>query len=425
MRKFLEVSLLERPLTSEEKHALQALLRHKSCADSKPLELNFIFVGHGRERLNALQGRFYSKEYAMMDHEECKITMPAFEKHIIGPAMGTLSRKLFLTGAISYRRADAPVSLLGGSGSSTTVGAMRALPFIPKDYFHPWSKKLLFNLLKRMAMEEVHRVESDSGGSSADCRSLTLGLGALNKFVQFTNNGKYLADIVDSEIWRLKQAGKPYKQVFVVTGNTMTAACVFANIERLITDKTSPIFFNGATSNIGKAVITKMVSVGYSNITFHTGSEVRAKQLIAAIKEYCGGGVGVKVRFTTDAAGMWKFRHCVLGSSADLPPCPAEAAADRPPRFIGFAYPLPKNTHQQASFEDIGNLQMPKSMTVGHQLLLPRGQMFSCMSGTAVHSAMGWTHHEVGDIDVDRMKTCWDAAMALGFELPALRQQQQ
>jgi hypothetical protein len=216
----------------------------------------------------------------------------------------------------------------------------------------------------------------------------------------------------------------------VVTGNTMTAACVFANIDRLITDKTTPLFFNGATSNIGKAVITKMVSVGYTNTTFHTGSETRAKNLIADIDAYCEGSGMVK--FTTDANEMWKFRFVVLGSSADLPPCPTNAAAAKfnpasppsyqPLQFIGFAYPLPRNLHEQANFEDIDNLHMPGSMAVGHQSGLPRGQMFSCISGAAVHSAMGWTHHEVVDIEVGRMQTCW---MAQGFKLPAFRQQQQ
>jgi hypothetical protein len=93
----------------------------------------------------------------MMPLDECKRTMTRFEKNIVGPAVCTISRKLMLIGAASYEMGDTLISLLGSRSSTisgdTTVGKMRGLPFLPKDYFHPLSKKLLFNLLKHMVTE--------------------------------------------------------------------------------------------------------------------------------------------------------------------------------------------------------------------------------------------------------------------------------
>jgi hypothetical protein len=201
----------------------------------------------------------------------------------------------------------------------------------------------------------------------------------------------------------------------------MTAACVFSNIRRLVTDQTAPVFFNGATSNIGKAVIIKMVATGYTNITFHTNSELRAQELLAQIAAYCGGDAADNIRYTNDPTEMWKFEHCVIGSSFNLPARPPQSISCHPhPQFIGFAFPLPQNIHDQPNFRDIGEMVLPGSMAVHFQALCAKRRMYSCFCGTATHGAMGWTHHEVGDIDVDRMQTCWDAALALGFSLPPL-----
>jgi len=404
-RKALE-GQLGRSLVASEKNSVKALLsKHAIPTASQP---NFIFVAHGRARTNVLQTDLYKKDYAMMTQEACESRLSTFEKHVLAPVMCTAVRKGLLAGIIRSNKADAPCAILSNANTPAVVnGVFRATPFLPKDYFCPLSKRPLFNFLKRMAIAEVRNTDGD--------KQMTLGLGALNKFVLFTNNGVDIARIVDSETKKLQIAGKAHKKVAVVTGNTMTAACVFANIEKLITDKAAPLFFNGATSNIGKAVITKLVASGYTNVTFHTGSEERAQKLLAEIEAYCGGASVVK--HTTDQTDMWKFKHCVIGSSADLPARPPSASAESP-HFVAFAFPYPKNLYEQASFSDIGNMRMPKSMKVTNAALCAEGEAYSCFSGTAVHSAMGWTHHEVGDIDVDAMQTCWDAAMSLGFSLP-------
>jgi NADPH:quinone reductase-like Zn-dependent oxidoreductase len=63
--------------------------------------------------------------------------------------------------------------------------------------------------------------------------------------------------------------------ISIVTGNTMTTACILQYIKREI-PLNSNIYINGATSSIGLALILKCCELNY-NVTFYTKSEERAK----------------------------------------------------------------------------------------------------------------------------------------------------
>ena len=46
---------------------------------------------------------------------------------------------------------------------------------------------------------------------------------------------------------------------------------------------------------------------------------------------------------------------------------------------------------------------------------MERGVVHACHAGGAVHHLEGWTHHEVGALDVDRIDIVWEAALKHGF----------
>ena len=50
------------------------------------------------------------------------------------------------------------------------------------------------------------------------------------------------------------------------------------------------------------------------------------------------------------------------------------------------------------------------------QYTMDRGVVHACHAGGVVHFLEGWTHHEVGAIDVDRIDVVWDAAMKHGLK---------
>ncbi|XRB02937.1 very-long-chain aldehyde decarbonylase [Pycnococcus provasolii] len=53
------------------------------------------------------------------------------------------------------------------------------------------------------------------------------------------------------------------------------------------------------------------------------------------------------------------------------------------------------------------------------EMTMERGVVHACHAGAIVHTLQGWTHHEVGGIDVSRIDTVWDAALKHGFSLAA------
>lgn len=50
------------------------------------------------------------------------------------------------------------------------------------------------------------------------------------------------------------------------------------------------------------------------------------------------------------------------------------------------------------------------------QYTMERGVVHACHAGGVVHSLEGWTHHEVGAIDVDRIDLVWEAALKHGLK---------
>ncbi|RWV88788.1 hypothetical protein BHE74_00033912 [Ensete ventricosum] len=49
------------------------------------------------------------------------------------------------------------------------------------------------------------------------------------------------------------------------------------------------------------------------------------------------------------------------------------------------------------------------------QYTMERGVVHACHAGGVVHYLEGWTHHEVGAIDVDRIDVVWRAALKHGL----------
>lgn len=46
---------------------------------------------------------------------------------------------------------------------------------------------------------------------------------------------------------------------------------------------------------------------------------------------------------------------------------------------------------------------------------MDRGVVHACHAGGVVHSLEGWSHHEVGAIDVNRIDLVWEAALKHGL----------
>lgn len=54
---------------------------------------------------------------------------------------------------------------------------------------------------------------------------------------------------------------------------------------------------------------------------------------------------------------------------------------------------------------------------------MDRGVVHACHAGGVVHFLEGYTHHEVGAIEVDRIDKVWEAAMKHGFKAISIVEQ--
>lgn len=61
-------------------------------------------------------------------------------------------------------------------------------------------------------------------------------------------------------------------------------------------------------------------------------------------------------------------------------------------------------------------LDWPSFVGLLEQYTMDRGVVHACHAGGVVHCLEGWTHHEVGPIDVDRIDIVWEAAMKHGLK---------
>ncbi|TQE10207.1 hypothetical protein C1H46_004179 [Malus baccata] len=50
------------------------------------------------------------------------------------------------------------------------------------------------------------------------------------------------------------------------------------------------------------------------------------------------------------------------------------------------------------------------------QYTMDRGVVYACHAGGVVHYLEGWTHHEVGALDVDRIDLVWNVALNHGLK---------
>ena len=79
------------------------------------------------------------------------------------------------------------------------------------------------------------------------------------------------------------------------------------------------------------------------------------------------------------------------------------------PPIIGF--------RRDCTYGKLAAMRLPKDVQgLGAcEYSLERGVVHACHAGGVVHFLEGYTHHEVGAIDVDRIDVVWNAALKHGL----------
>jgi len=246
---------------------------------------------------------------------------------------------------------------------------------------------------------------------SAQESNQVIGLGALIKNEKLTQGGKWIVDQLGNQL-----------EVPLVHGDTLTAATVLKQIDAIRKEYgiDSPVFITGATSKIGRAVCL-VLAKNKVFVKMFTRDEGR----FMAIKKEAGEEFG---KYLSRATSLADGQDCQLWLTGKSEPSGKKLlqAIPRGAMVVNSAVPGPlqwKKLHSRPDLTMIegGLLAYDTAKTdLSHTMRLSYDRTYACHAGTIVHAYQGWTHHEVGPVEIPMLHKVWDVAQEIGFFLPEL-----
>ncbi|EKX35243.1 hypothetical protein GUITHDRAFT_158756 [Guillardia theta CCMP2712] len=231
---------------------------------------------------------------------------------------------------------------------------------------------------------------------SADAAGVKVfGLGALNKNEALNGGGSLFVK------------KHPDLRLRLVHGNTLTAAAVLHKIPRGVEEA----FVVGATSKLGRAISLYLARKGVK-VTMMTQSRERFE----GIRSDCPAAYRGNLKHSLSIEDGRNCSCWVVGRFLT----PAEQkVAPRGTTFHQFVVPPLPELRKDCSYTSLPAFTLPDSATGFRscEMTMERRNVHACHAGALVHLLEGWTHHEVGAIDPDRIDVTWEAAERHGFRL--------
>ncbi|CAL9166964.1 unnamed protein product [Musa hybrid cultivar] len=220
-----------------------------------------------------------------------------------------------------------------------------------------------------------------------------LGLAALNKNESLNGGGTLFVN------------KHPDLRVRVVHGNTLTAAVILSEIPANVTE----VFLTGATSKLSRAIALylcrKRVRVLMLTLSTERFQKIQ-KEAPVECQEYL-------VHVTKYQAGQ-NSKTWIVGKWISLR---EQRCAPPGTHFHQFVVPPIISFRRDCTYGKLAAMRLPQDVQgLGMcEYTLERGIVHACHAGGAVHLLEGWTHHEVGAIDVNRIDVVWRAALKHGL----------
>ncbi|KAL3694776.1 hypothetical protein R1sor_008427 [Riccia sorocarpa] len=220
-----------------------------------------------------------------------------------------------------------------------------------------------------------------------------ISLGALNKSEQLNGGGKIFVQKHQN------------LNIRVVHGDTLTAAAVVHKIPKDVTE----VFLTGATSIVGRAVALYLCRRDV-RVLMLTSSQERFESIFKEAPVDCRKYL-VHVTKYQDGANC---KTWIIGKTATVK---EQQSAPSGTHFNQFAIPALEPARKDCTYGTLAAMHLPKTMkgVRACEMTLPRGVVHASHAGGLVHALEGWPHHEVGQIDVNRMDVIWNAALRHGF----------
>ncbi|KAL5548864.1 hypothetical protein UlMin_004095 [Ulmus minor] len=198
----------------------------------------------------------------------------------------------------------------------------------------------------------------------------------------------------------------PNLRVRVVHGNTLTAAVILNEIPNDVKE----VFLTGATSKLGRA-ITLYLCRRRVRVLMLTLSTERFQKIQQEAPADCQSYL---VQITKYEAAQ-NCKTWIVGKWIT----PRQQSWAPPgTHFHQFVVPPILPFRRDCTYGDLAAMKLPEDVEgLGHcEYTMERGVVHACHAGGVVHFLEGWTHHEVGAIDVDRIDLVWNAALKYGLK---------
>ncbi|CAL0307050.1 unnamed protein product [Lupinus luteus] len=220
-----------------------------------------------------------------------------------------------------------------------------------------------------------------------------ISLAALNKNESLNGGGKLFVD------------KHPNLRVRVVHGNTLTAAVILNGIPQDVEE----VFLTGATSKLGRAIALYLCQKKIRVLMLTISTERFQRIQKEAPPEYQSYIVQVTKYQAAKNCKTWIVGKWIT---------PREQSwAPRGTYFHQFVVPPVLPFRRDCTYGDLAAMRLPEDVEgLGScEYTMERGVVHACHAGGVVHNLEGWTHHEVGAIDVDRIDLVWKAALKHGL----------
>ncbi|KAL0316577.1 UNVERIFIED_CONTAM: Very-long-chain aldehyde decarbonylase CER3 [Sesamum radiatum] len=198
----------------------------------------------------------------------------------------------------------------------------------------------------------------------------------------------------------------PNLKVRVVHGNTLTAAVILNDIPKDV----SEVFLTGATSKLGRAIALYLCRKNVRVLMLTLSTERFRKIQTEAPADCQKYLVQVTKYQAAQNCKTWIVGKWITPREQNFAPAGTH--------FHQFVVPPILQFRRDCTYGDLAAMKLPEDVEgLGCcEYTMERGVVHACHAGGVVHALEGWSHHEVGAIDVDRIDLVWKAALKHGLE---------
>ncbi|KAJ8767298.1 hypothetical protein K2173_017342 [Erythroxylum novogranatense] len=198
----------------------------------------------------------------------------------------------------------------------------------------------------------------------------------------------------------------PDLKVRVVHGNTLTAAVILNELPKDVKE----VFLSGATSKLGRAIALYLCQKKV-RVLMLTLSTERFQNIQKEAPLDCQS-------FLVQVTKYQAAQHCKTWIVGKWITPREQRLAPRGTHFHQFVVPPILPFRRDCTYGDLAAMRLPNDVQgLGCcEYTMERGVVHACHAGGVVHLLEGWTHHEVGAIDVEKIDLVWNCALKHGLK---------